>query len=459
MSILKRKAVMIIGGALAVILVTGGIVTIYAKAAVKVDYQTVEKADMDTVLELNGSVVSAEKETIFAETSLKVDKVLVKEGDEVKKGDLLVSFDQAEIEKSVALLELNAKTQEGNYLNSIQTSDKFSSLYSEATRNLNVLNQQIADTEEAIINKQREINERSSYLANDGAQIQVKIVESAEKGDTDEVNRYQKLAYNNTYVQSYDSELLRLQEELSRLNTQLADFKTYKAEMTSQKASSITGILTEGGREQLEALKETNEITNADELAKLEIAKDGIRANFDGVISSINVEEGGFITAGTPVITVDSLDDVCIRCNANKYDIMSIADGQTANISVLNKTYTGEVTRIEKIAGLDGTTSSGVGVDIKLDDAEDIILGLDVKAKVNTASVSDVVCVPREAIVTDDDENSYVFVEKDKKAVKTKVETGISTDEQVEIVSGLNVGDTVVWNSEKELKNGEDVRY
>ena len=169
------------------------------------------------------------------------------------------------------------------------------------------------------------------------------------------------------------------------------------------------------------------------------------------------VEEGSLVTAGTSIITVDSIDDVCIRCSANKYDIMNIEEGQKVNVSILNKDFTGEVTRKEMIAGSDAT-SAGVGVDVTLDDTDGIILGLDVKARVNTASLSEVISVPKEAVVSEDD-GDYVFISKDKKAIKTSVETGIKNDDQIEIVSGLKEGDVLVWCNEKELKNGEDVRY
>ncbi|MBR5067338.1 MAG: hypothetical protein IKX08_06785, partial [Lachnospiraceae bacterium] len=143
---------------------------------------------------------------------------------------------------------------------------------------------------------------------------------------------------------------------------------------------------------------------------------------------------------------------------ANKYDIMSIEKGQTVNVKILNADYTGKVTKTDKMAGMDASAANGVGVDVTLDDANDVILGLDVKARVNTASLTEVVSVPKDAVITEDDK-SYVFVSKDKKAIKTSVETGIKNDDYVEITSGLNEGDIVVWSDAKELSDGDEVRF
>ena len=107
---------------------------------------------------------------------------------------------------------------------------------------------------------------------------------------------------------------------------------------------------------------------------------------------------------------------------------------------------------------MDATAANGVGVDISLNDVKDVILGLDVKARVNTASLTEVVSVPKEAIITED-EKSYVFISKDKKAIKTSVETGIKNDDYTEIISGLNEGDIVVWSDVKELSDGDEVRF
>lgn len=458
MSNLKKKTFAIAGAALVLVTVTGSVATMYAKAATKVNTYTVSKGDMEQVIELNGTIESADSVTFFAETNLKVKDVKVKEGDAVKKGDILVTFDESEIENAISLANLEAKASAGGYDNAIQTSDQCNKLYSEASKNLNTLNRQISDTEEAIFNKQKEISARSSYLANEGAKIQVELINWSDRPDSDEYKNLLKLAQNNAYQQVYDEELLRLQGELSRLNVQLGDFKEYKALMESQKASSYLSVLTDGAKSQLEANKEANEITVNSTIEKYENAKKGIVAEFDGIVTGISASEGSYVSAGTPVITVDSSEDIIIRCYANKYDIISIEEGQTAEMTIMNEEYTGRVSRVERKAGMDQASSTGVGVDVLLDSADDIILGLEVKAKVNTASVADAISVPKDAIISEN-ANDYVFIVRDKKAVKTKVETGIKNDDYVEIISGINSGDIIAWNDEKELKNGEEVRY
>ena len=451
---MKKKTFAIIGAALAVVIATGSVATIYAKAATKVNSYDVTKGDVSQTIELNGNVEAGTSKTEYAAANLKIGTVNVKVGDAVKKGDVLVTFDEEELERQIALANCEATANLGSYNNSIQTSDKNNNLYRQAVNSIATLNKLITDTEAAIVNKQNEITERQKKLASEGTKIQNNMVDKS--GDTDEYSKLQKKYQNNQYSQSYDDELIRLENELASLNRCLAAYKEEKALMETQKAQASPYILTEGAKSQLSANKEAGEIRTAALLENLEAAKEGIKADFDGVVKSINVTEGETVGEGMAIITVDSSEQIVLKCSANKYDIISIANGQTATATIMGKTYTGKVTRVEKIAGTE--TNTGVGVEVTLDDPdESLILGLEVKVKVSAAAATQTVVVPKEAVITDED-GDYVFIADCKTAVKKKVETGVKNDDYVEITSGVSEGDKVIWSNSDEIKEGADVR-
>ncbi len=454
----KKRAAAIIAGATAVsaLVVTG--VTLYVNAATKVSSFTVSRDSIGQEIELNGTIQSDLSKTSYAAVDAKVAKVYVKVGDSVKKGDLLVSFDEDRIEYLKSMAEYQAQVSEGNYSNTIEMGNRTQALYNEATTNLAVLNRQIADTEAAILARQHELTELKAKLAGDGAKIQIALIDKAgDASASGEVKDLQKEAENNAYAQQANSEIIRLTEEINRLSADLAGFKEYKAEMVSQKAASTASRLTAGQKELMEASKAQSELTTEETLKNLELAKDGIRAEYDGIITGIDVEEGAEITRGMSIVTVASSNDIIVKCSVNKYDILSIKEGQIVSSKIGNTEYTGKVNRIEKVAGADGSTP-GVGVDVKLDQPDDsIILGLDVKSKVHVAAAEDTICIPKSAAV-EEEGSTYVFIEKDKKAVKKVVETGVKNDDMIEIVSGLNEGDVVIWNEETEIRDGMDVK-
>ena len=213
--------------------------------------------------------------------------------------------------------------------------------------------------------------------------------------------------------------------------------------------------MTRAGREKIDAVKESNDYNYERTTSRLNDAKEGIRAEFDGVVTSIATREGESVIEGSELITLESTEDVSVRANVNKYDINSVSEGQKATVTIRGKEYTGKVARIEKM--VDPTQGSGVGVEVKLDDPDDnIILGLEVKSYIETADLKDVTLIPTEALDSDNN-GDFVFVQKDGKAVKTYVVIGLQNDSMAMIESGVTAGDVVVWSDSRKLTDGAEI--
>jgi len=105
----------------------------------------------------------------------------------------------------------------------------------------------------------------------------------------------------------------------------------------------------------------------------------------------------------------------------------------------------------------DAGQTSNVGMEIKLDAPDDdIILGLEAKAVIDTVSIDNVLQIPKGAVYSDTN-GEYVYVLRDKKAVKVDVEVGAYNSEMIEIVSGLNESDTVIIAGETEITEGMEL--
>lgn len=453
---MKKKKRIIIGtvaGVVTASLLLGGIVR-YASAAARVESCGVERSSFENVVELNGSIKSNTTKTFFGGANLKVEEVLVKEGDRVKKGDLLLTFSREEIDYAIAMIELEEQMDNGSYKNSTETDGRYRALYNEAVANLNLLNEQIVQTEGSIVELQKQYADRMAALASDGAKIQISAMDASDP-QSKEYTEKKKQAVNNEYLQQHDEELRRIQTQLNALNLQLADLKESKAVMTSQKANSELALMSTGTKEELQARAECNRMDREKRMSRLVEAKDGIRAEYDGVVTGLGVVAGQSICTDMPLFTLESTTDVVVHCLANKYDIMSLKLGQSMEVNAFGKTYTGMIVRIEGTVGSD--SGAGIGVDLSIDNPDDnIILGYDVKAHVNTVALENVISIPKEAVFSDEKEE-YVYIEKDGKAVKVNVETGEKNDSYVEIVSGLSEGDVVIWDEKAELKDGAGV--
>ena len=451
----NKKKVTVISLITIAALAIGGI-SLNASAAIRVNSYTASKGNLSRVTEINGNVVSNNTTSYYSQIDGRIAQIAVEEGDYVKKGDLLIAYDTDEIDRNISLTDYSMQETAGTCDNVIQTGGRNAGLYSEANTNLSVLEQQISDTQAAIERAQNRLIEKQAQLADFGAKLQISLIDYSDDPTSSDYENLSKMAASNAYAQQYDPEIISLQQELNTLNTNLASYKELKAQMVSQKASSTMGLITSGAKEQVEATKASSELNGTVTIEKYEEARGGIKAEFDGVVTSIGVIENSTVTVGTPMITIESTEDVVIKMNVNKYDILDMEVGQSASCMIKNKEYTGTVSRIEHMTGNDGT--SGIGVEVTLDEPdENIILGLETKVRIDSASLENVLIIPLDALC-EDEEGEYVFILNDDQADKCFVETGVRNDDEVQIVSGLYEGDTVIWNDETELTDGQDVK-
>lgn len=451
----KKKK--IVAGGLAAVLVVTCLGALNGHAAQSVDTALVTRGTLEQKVELNGFVETDNILKYYSQIDGKIGSINVKKGDFVKKGDVLMTYDEENLDYNIAMADLNAQSQLGSYNNSMQTSGRTAGLYSEANRNLSVLDQQITDTQAAVTQLQKDINSKKAALADEGAKLQVSLIDWADRPDSEEYENLSKLVQTNAYEQQYNSDLVAMQDELNRLNLQLSTCKEYKAEMTSQKASTQMSLMTSGAKEQLEADKAANELASSDKHNRYENAKNGIVAEFDGVVTGIDAVKGSNVANGSLLLTLESSKDIVIRFSVSKYDIENIEEGQSATVKIKNKEYTGKVDRIDRMTSRDAGQTSNVGMEIKLDAPDDdIILGLEAKAVIDTVSIDNVLQIPKGAVYSDTN-GEYVYVLRDKKAVKVDVEVGAYNSEMIEIVSGLNESDTVIIAGETEITEGMEL--
>ncbi|MBP5454184.1 MAG: biotin/lipoyl-binding protein, partial [Lachnospiraceae bacterium] len=212
----NKKKVFIVTGAVVAIAAIGG-TWLSANAATQVNSYTVERGAVDRILEVNGNVETQEKETYYSKVNAKIGSVNVKEGDFVKKGDVLVSFDEEEIDYLLKLEELKAEAELGAYNSAMQQNSKIASLNNEAKVNLAILDQQIADYQAAYDRLSTYLVDKRVELSGEGENLQEKL-SKATPGSTEFAN-LEKQVRENAYEQQYSGDIISTQKELNKLAT------------------------------------------------------------------------------------------------------------------------------------------------------------------------------------------------------------------------------------------------
>lgn len=234
-----------------------------------------------------------------------------------------------------------------------------------------------------------------------------------------------------------------LQLELQDAQSTLAELQS---ELASKKAiAEADGVtLSEESKAQMEVNNNLQELESKTLEELITKGKQGITAEFSGVISDSKAAQGGMVTQGSEMFTLQSTQDVDVNISLSKYDFEKVQKGQKATVKIGAKEYKGTVSKISHIAIPNEKGTPIISASVSIDNPdEDIFLGVEAKVSIQAAEAVQVPVVPVEVVNTGN-EGSFCYIIKDGVVAKQIVETGVSSDSYIEIKSGLEPGDQVI---------------
>lgn len=189
-------------------------------------------------------------------------------------------------------------------------------------------------------------------------------------------------------------------------------------------------------------------------ITRKNLANCTIKAPSDGIIGSKNFESGSNLTPGLPVFDLVRISDVYIKVSVPENEINLIQKNQSAKIKIPalgHKIYKGKV---EKIGILSNYLAKTYEVKLRVHNSKlEIKPGMicDIELMLNKEST--LITIPYKAITKNKDDLNYVFiVNKESNLVcKRKIQIGRFINNQVEIVSGISVGDILVVEGQHKL--------
>ncbi len=453
--IIKRSILGSVAGIFVLFIIVSNIANANAKPTVFT--YPVTKGDIEQTINTSGSVTSGETMTYFAPVSIKIGKINVNAGETVAKGKPVLTYDETDLANEKRTAELQLQVNEGGYKSSIQKNNESLGDLGEANVNLDVLEQQITDIDNYVKDLERQVEEKKAALAHEGALLQISLIDWADEPDSEEYENLQKLIQMNAYEQTNNEQIRAWEEEIKTYTEMLNNCKEYKSEMKAQKNSAEGSKLNEGAKEELEAKNELENIASQETLDAILATESGIIAEFDGVVTEMNVVEGKTPVVGDQLFKLESTEDVKVSISVSKYDLEKLKTGQKATVTIGGMTYEGEVSKIDKMATKNSSGVSVVGTDIKiLNPDENIFLGVEAKVSISTAKSEGALLVPFSAVNADIDGN-FVYAVENGIVVKKPVQTGISSDMNIEITDGLSENDQILTEVNASITEGMEV--
>src|SRR6266705_1045168 len=374
--------------------------------AVPIRSATVQPGTIRSIVSTNGKVEPLQSFEAHAPVGTTVKQLLVREGDHVNQGQLMVQLDDAD-----------ARSQAAKALAQIRSSEAdVSAIQSGGNREeVLTLEAQLAKTQ----------------TQRDAAQRNVEALRRLQ----------QQGAASPGEVKAAENQLAGAEADLKFLQQKQKD-RYSKPEVARVQAQE-------------------NEAQSAYAAAEDILSKLNVRAPFDGIVYSLPARQGGYVNPGDLILQEADLSKVLVRSFVDEPDVGRLAPGQKIEITwdaVPGRVWEGKVDMVPASVKLRGTRNVGETTTVVDNHDFKLLPNINVGVTIVAAEHRNVITVPREAIRQDS--NTFVFEIANGRLARRDVQVSISNLTQVEITAGLTDNALLALGStnSKPLKNGADVK-
>ena len=361
---------------------------------------TVEKGDISLSVSKTGQVVSDNSVSVYTTASQRVSKVFFKEGDNVKKGNIVVTF--YPVDKNETLRKIQMKTLE------IQKYE----------RNL-------ADAQGSLRRKKEskslEIQQKSRDLHN--AEELYKV------GGETRVN---------------------VDDARKALRNSRLDMETVDSEQRASIEDSRTALKT--ARLELATLQED-----------LALIKNEITSPVDGVITEMTADENYKVNTETTLFKVSDSQNMRVEVSLSDTEVKNVEVGQRVEITSDalpdGEKVEGEVLQISGVAKKSSSLDeSNTVVKIKINETKGLKPGATITATIFYKESKNVTKLPYSSVINENGKYYAFVVGKGNKVSKREIKIGINDDSFYAVESGISAGEKVITVADERLKDGQKIK-
>ncbi len=509
----KRRRLYGIIGIVVVLTAVGGFLALRSRAANQTDAaatatETVTAfiGDLSASATASGSVTPAREAALSVDVPGRVQQVLVREGDAVQAGDVLMELDATDMALNVAVAEQNLRLKEANLADLLaeptssevaaaetavvsaqaQLDDLLSGPSAEeiaaqeanlaaAQANVWSSSAQLDQAQNAI--KPADIAAAEANLAAAEANLRSVEIQYTRNPDPDNIAANTALAQAREQVAAAQAALDKLkagpdpnqlgsaqaglsavvaqrdaaEANLNKLTSDPANAQVASAQaQLAQAQASLDSLLRGATEEQITAAEA--EVAQAKiNLEDAQATLDGmtVTAPFAGVVTAVNYSEGEF--ASGPVIRMVDSGSLEVVLEVDEIDVGSLQVGQSASLTLEtwpDQEIASEITAIAPSATTElGSSVVVYEVHVRLGQTDlPVRVGMTANANLITAEKKDVLLVPNQAINVDRTSGKYSvnLLLADGQTEEAPITIGLRDGRNTEVTSGLNAGDELV---------------
>jgi HlyD family secretion protein len=375
--------------------------------APSVQVVTVAREDLTESISSNGIVEPISPQIALAEFPTFVAKVTAAEGQAVRRGQVILTLDVADVSSQLAKAraDLLAAQTELRNARAGGPPDDVAHLESDLQQTL----------------------------------VEVASLERNEKA-------LEQLVPEHAATQD---ELAASQASLAKARAHLLEDQQKKQAMAQQASVSVesAGLFVREEQDNVQSLEE-------------KVRSATVVAASDGTLYSLPVHTGDYVKVGDTLAAMADLRHVRVRAFVDEPDLGGLEPNQQVEATWdarLGQTWTGRTEQIPKEVVSHGMRSVGEVLCSVDNDNLELLPNVNVEVRILVRQRQGALAVSRSAVQEDHGQH-YVFVLSDGEVSRRNITVGISSATDYEVVSGLELGTRVAVPGNRELRDGMEVR-
>lgn len=352
--------------------------------ALKIRTTTVERGPIRSLISTNGKVEPIQNFEAHAPIATTVKRLLVREGDRVHKGQLLLQLDDSDLRSQASRAQAQIRAAQ-------------------------------ADQADLTTGGTRE-----EVLTLDSDLIKARATRDNAQRNLDAMRRLQQQGAAS------DGEVRQAEQTVQRAETDLTLLQQKQKDRYSQPEAAKVKAL-------------GAEAEAAYDAAEDALEKSTVRAPFDGMVYALPVKQGAYVQTGDLLLQMGDLSKMLVRSFVDEPDIGRLAVGEKIEVTwdaMPSRIWNGTVSTVPSTVKLRGSRNVGeVTCSVENQDIR-LLPNVNVGVTIVTAEQSNVLTLSREA-VRNDDSQPYVYQVVDGKLSRRNVQVALQNLTRVEITGGL----------------------
>jgi HlyD family secretion protein len=357
-------------------------------------------------LSSNGKVEPVEPFVLQSQLTTFVQKVVVRQGETVKRGQLLMSLDAKDLESELARARGELVTAED---------ERKTAAAGGAPDELAQLQNDLAKTETEITRLRREGESLDRLYAKQAA-------------------TRQEIEQNKVALEKAEADKRLIEQKKNAIATR------------TQVQVERAGLRAEEARNSIRSLQD-----------KLDSARVG--APVQGTIFSLTARPGTFVHTGDVLAEMADLTQIRVRIFVDEPELGLLKERLPVEISwggLPNRVWTGQIEQLPKTIVARGSRNVGEVLCSVTNKDLQLLPNTNVDVRIRTAERDNVLTIPRSAVRTEANKH-YVFVVQEGRLQRRDIKVGISNSTHYEVVDGISENELIALPGSSELKDGAPV--